>query len=104
MSEGSVQSKCEFVVASNLRLVSKFTEKDLFFSLYERVAESRGWPDEYRTFLLQCVLAQEVCASFSKSDSKDYKVVKAAVLKAYELVPKAYRQHLRSFRKPLNCC
>lgn len=71
------------------------------FSLFERVAKSRDWPDDDRT-LLQCVLtgkAQEAYASLSKADSRYYDIVKAAVLRAYELVPEAYRQRFRSFRK-----
>ena len=31
--------------------------------------------------------------------SSDYEVVKAAILHAYELVPEAYRQRFRGFRK-----
>lgn len=45
--------------------------------------------------LLQCSLtgkAQEICASLPIEQSLDYDIVKAAVLRAYELVPEAYRQ------------
>ena len=52
--------------------------------------------------LLQCVLtgrAQEAFSALSMADSEDYFRVKTAVLKAYELVPKAYRQQFRKLRK-----
>lgn len=71
-------------------------------SLFERVADSRGWPDADRTLLLQCVLtgkAQEAYAALSSADSCSYVKVKSAVLRAYELVPEAYRQRFRSWRK-----
>ncbi len=35
---------------------------------------------------------QEVCAALPIEESLDYDMVKAAVLRAYELVPEAYRQ------------
>ncbi len=52
--------------------------------------------------LLQCKLigkAQEVCASLPVDTILDYDVVKAAVLRAYELVPEAYRQKFRNHKK-----
>lgn len=93
-----------FDVAGNLRLLPKFNERDpdTFFSLFERVAVTRGWPDADRTLLLQCVFtgkAQEAYSALSPVDSMDYVKVKAAVLKAYELVPEAYRQRFRTWRK-----
>lgn len=56
--DGVWEEKC-FNVGSNLQLLLKFSEKDpdLSFSLFERVAESRGWSDGVRTLLPQCVLA-----------------------------------------------
>ena len=105
-SEGLVQRKgeYEFDVGTNLRLVPHFTEADpdLFFSLFERVAESRRWLDAERTLLLQCVFtgkAQEAYAALSQDDCIKYEKVKAAVLRAFELVPEAYRQRFRNFRR-----
>lgn len=43
--------------------------------------------------------AQEAYSALNSADSKVYVKVKAAVLKAYELVPKAYRQRFMSLRK-----
>ncbi|TKS65190.1 Retrovirus-related Pol polyprotein [Collichthys lucidus] len=92
-----------FDVASNLRLLPKFNENDVeTFCLFERIAHSRSWPDEEQTLMLQCVFtgkAQETYSALSSEDCKDYNVVKSSVLKAYELVPEAYRQRFRSWRK-----
>ncbi len=52
--------------------------------------------------LLQCSLVgkvQEVSSALSLEDSLDYDVVKSTVLRAYELVPEAYRQRFRSHAK-----
>lgn len=52
--------------------------------------------------MLQCVLtgkAQEAYAALTSEVCKNYVKVKAAVLKAYELVLEAYRQRFRNWRK-----
>ncbi len=52
--------------------------------------------------LLQCSLtgkAQEVCSALPIEGSLDYETVKSAVLRAYELVPEAYRQKFRGHMK-----
>ena len=75
---------------------------DTFFSLFERVADARGWPDVDRTLMLQCVFtgkAQEAYSALSLVDGTIYSKVKAAVLKAYELVPEAYRQRFRGGKR-----
>ena len=43
--------------------------------------------------------AREVYSALSVDQSSDYDVVKGAILKAYELVPKAYRQQFHGCRK-----
>ena len=93
-----------FDLVGSLRLMPKFNEKDpeTFFSLFERLAEARGWPEADRTVMLQCVLtgkAQEAYSALSVTDCLSYATVKAAVLKAYELVPESYRQRFRNSRK-----
>ena len=75
-------------MVSNLFLLPKFNERDsdVFFSLFERLAEARGWLDSDQT--LQCVMtgkAQEAYASLGCDLT--YESVKTAVLKGYELVP-----------------
>ena len=64
--------------------VPQFSERDpdTFFSLFERVAESREWSDANSTLLLQCVLtgkAQEAYSALTVADSKVYLTVKTAV-------------------------
>ena len=52
--------------------------------------------------LLQCKIygkAEEVVSALSVEDSIVYVKVKAAVLRAYKLVPEAYRQKFRAYRK-----
>ncbi len=43
--------------------------------------------------------AQEVCSALTLEQSLDYDVMKSAVLRAYELVPEAYRQKFRKHVK-----
>lgn len=67
--------------------------------MFERVSKARGWSDADCALMLQCVLtgkAQEVYSSLSMENSANYEKIKSAVLKAYELVPEAYRQRFRS--------
>ena len=93
-----------FDITRNLCLLPKFNEKDpdSFFSLFERIADSRQWPEDDQALMLQCVLtgkAQEAYSALSADDCKSYKLVKSAVLKAYELVPEAYRQRFRGWKR-----
>nr|XP_040028779.1 uncharacterized protein LOC120817071 [Gasterosteus aculeatus aculeatus] len=91
-------------ISSMVRLLPKFNERDpdIFFSLFESVADDRGWTDSERTLLIQSVLvgrAQEAFIALPVPDRKKYVKVKEAVLKMYELVPEAYRLRFRSWRK-----
>lgn len=91
-------------ISNMVRLLPKFNERDpdIFFSLFESVADDRGWSDSERTLLLQSVLvgrAQEAFIALPVLDRKKYVKVKEAVLKSYELVPEAYRLRFRSWRK-----
>ncbi|CAJ1087102.1 uncharacterized protein LOC117532417 [Xyrichtys novacula] len=101
--QGASSSAHRFDV-NNLRLLPQFNERDpdTFFLMFERVATARNWPDVDRALMLQCVLsgkAQEAYSSLSLEDSSSYSKIKSAVLKAYELVPEAYRQRFRSWEK-----
>ncbi|XP_077954043.1 uncharacterized protein LOC144391290 [Gasterosteus aculeatus] len=96
-----------FDVGRNIAIVPPFRESevDSHFSAFERVAGALHWPKEVWPLLLQCKLtgkAQEVVASLSLEESGQYDLVKAAVLRAYELVPEAYRQRFRNHRKSSN--
>ncbi len=93
-----------FDVGKHVKLVPPFREAevDSYFVAFEWVAGALRWPKEMWALLLQCKLigkAQEVCASLSVDTSLDYDVVKAAVLRAYELVPEAYRLKFRNHKK-----
>ncbi|XP_077954032.1 uncharacterized protein LOC144391284 [Gasterosteus aculeatus] len=96
-----------FDVGRNIAIVPPFRESevDSHFSAFERVAGALHWPKEVWPLLLQCKLtgkAQEVVASLSLEESGQYDLVKAAVLRAYELVPEAYKQRFRNHRKSSN--
>ena len=66
------------------------------------MAENLKWPKEHWTLLLQSVVigkAREIYTQLSHEQSSDYDKVKELILKAYELVPEAYRQKFRGCRK-----
>ena len=93
-----------FDVSKHIRFVPPFQEKevDKYFLHFEKVATSLMWPKEVWMVLLQSVLvgkAREVYSAMSVEQSSQYDNVKQAVLKAYELVPEAYRQNFRNCRK-----
>ena len=93
----------KFDMSKHIRFVPPFqdTEVDKYF-LHLKIALSLEWPKEVWTLLLQSVLlgkAREVYSALSVDQSSDYDVVKGAILKAYELVPEAYRQQFRRCRK-----
>ncbi|KAI2665219.1 Retrovirus-related Pol polyprotein from transposon 17.6 [Labeo rohita] len=94
----------EFDVSKYIKLVSPFRESevDAYFVAFERIAGKLKWPRDMWALLLQCSFtgkAQEICASLPIEQSLDYEVVKTAVLRAYELVPEAYRQKFRAHAK-----
>ena len=93
-----------FDVTKHIRLVPPFQEKevDKYFLHFEKVAENLKWPREHWTLLLQSVVigkAREIYTQLSLEQSSDYDTVKECILKAYELVPEAYRQKFRDCRK-----
>ena len=102
--EGSHDS---FEVTKQARLVPKFEEANVdgYFAHFERTALNLGWPKECWSMLLQTVLtgkAQRAYATLPTESCADYDLVKAAVLKSFELVPEAYRQKFRTQRKTEN--
>ena len=95
-----------FDATKHIRLVRPFQEKevDKYFLHFEKVAENLKWPKEHWTLLLQSVVigkAREIYTQLSLEQSSDYDYdkVKELILKAYELVPEAYRQKFRNCRK-----
>ena len=94
-------------MSRNIRLVPKFNERDVdkFFLHFEKVATNLKWHKDMWSVLVQSVLvgkAQEVYSALSLGQSGDYDIVKQSVLKAYELVPEAYRQRFRNSQKLTN--
>lgn len=94
----------ELKLSTMVKFLPKFNERDpdIFFSLFENIADDRNWGDSERTLLLQSVItgrAQEAFVALSASQRKNYASVKGAILKAFELVPEAYRQKFRNWRK-----
>ena len=93
-----------FDVTKHIRLVPSFQEKegDKYFLHFEKVAENLKWPKEHWALLLQSVVigkAREIYTQLSLEQSSEYDNVKELILKAYELVPEAYRQKFRNCRK-----
>ena len=100
--EESIATK--FDLGKNVRLVPPFnvSEVDKYFQHFERVAQNLKWPIDQWPLLLQSVLrgkAQEAYMALPISECVDYNSVKNAILKACELVPEAYRQKFRNYRK-----
>ena len=93
-----------FDVSKHIRLVPPFQEDevDKYFVHFEKIATSLEWPREVWTMLLQSVLvgkAREIYSALPVDRSAHYDEVRKAILKAYELVPEAYRQKFRNARK-----
>ncbi|KAJ8356399.1 hypothetical protein SKAU_G00191930 [Synaphobranchus kaupii] len=86
-----------FYVSRYTKMGPPFREADVdkYFSMLERVAITLKWPRDACPLLLQCMLVGKATIE----QSLDYDVVKAAVLRAYELVPEAYRQKFRRYQK-----
>lgn len=61
-----VTEEC-FDILGNLRLLPKFTERDpeTFFSLFERVADTRKCPESACALMLQCILTGRVQEVYS---------------------------------------
>ncbi|KAJ8044116.1 hypothetical protein HOLleu_11494 [Holothuria leucospilota] len=93
-----------FDVSKHVKFVPKFQEDNVekFFNHFEKLGEQQKWPRDKWSILIQINFtgkAQEVYSALSIEDSMDYDKVKRAILQAYELVPEAYRQKFRKYRK-----
>ncbi|XP_066965696.1 uncharacterized protein [Macrobrachium rosenbergii] len=99
-----VAEEAKFNMFSALKLVPQFSEEDAneFFISFERIAKKLDWPRDMWTTLVQCRLigkAQRVYNTLNEDLSSDYDSVKSIILKAYDLVPEAYRQKFRNLKK-----
>ncbi|KAJ8045706.1 hypothetical protein HOLleu_08764 [Holothuria leucospilota] len=93
-----------FDVSKHVKFVPQFQEDNVekFFNHFEKLGEQLKWPRDKWSILIQSNFtgkAQEVYSALSIEDSMDYDKVKKAILQAYELVPEAYRQKFRKYRK-----
>ncbi|KAJ8041519.1 hypothetical protein HOLleu_12356 [Holothuria leucospilota] len=93
-----------FDASKHVKFVPKFQEDNVekFFNHFEKLGEQLKWPRNKWSILIQSNFtgkAQEVYSALSIEDSMDYDKVKKAILQAYELVPEAYRQKFRKYRK-----
>ena len=93
-----------FEVAKQARLVPEFEKAnvDEYFAHFERTALNLGWPRGCWSMLLQTVQtgkAQRAYATLPTENCADYELVKAAILKSFEMVPEAYWQKFRTQRK-----
>ncbi|XP_068213448.1 uncharacterized protein [Palaemon carinicauda] len=96
-----------FNLMTAIKLIPCFIEEDVpeFFTAFERIAIKLSWPRDMWTTLVQCKLkgkAQRVYNTLSDEFSSDYDIVKSIIMKAYDLVPEAYRQKFRDLRKDLD--
>ena len=99
-----LESGVHFDITKHIRLVPPFQEKevDKYFLHFEKVAENLKWPKEHWTLLLQRFIigkAREIYTLLTVQQSSSYDTVKELILKAYELVPEAYRQKFRNCKK-----
>ena len=93
-----------FRVDAAVKLVPKFNESDVeaFLIGFEKVAELNNFPRAKYSAILQAHLtgkALKVFTELSTEDCKDYNILKAALLSAYEVVPEVYRRRFRGLTK-----
>ncbi|XP_068203040.1 uncharacterized protein [Palaemon carinicauda] len=99
-----VPAENKFNIGNAIKLMPVFKETEAleFFTVFEKLANRLEWPENMWTTLVQCRLmgkAQKIYAALNEEMSADYSQVKNLILKAYELVPEAYRQKFRNMKK-----
>lgn len=97
-------SQPDFDFSKNIRLVSRFDEKDVaqYFSSFESLSLKLKWPKEHWPTLLHSVFegkARDVYTALTLEQSCQYDLDKETILKSYELVPEAYRQKFRNMKR-----
>jgi len=93
-----IEKLADFDISKQIVPAFQETEVDKYFTHFEKIAENLVWPEENWTLLLQSVLvgkAIEVNSALIVEQCSDYNIVHQAILKAYELVPEAYRQKFK---------
>lgn len=85
--------------------LQKLTETDdieHFLTMFERVANAYKWPDDVWVLKLAPLLtgkAQAAYANMDSAKSKEFKEVKQAILKRYNINEETYRQRFRNTKK-----
>ena len=83
-------------------MLQKLTEKDdmeSYLDMFERVAAQQEWPEETWATQLAGLLSGNALKCYSSlipTCAKDYDVVKAAILKCYDVNAETYRQRFRT--------
>ena len=96
-----------FNPADYLSLVPQFSETEVaeFFTAFEIVAKRLNWPEIHWATLIHCKLtgkALKVFNGLSEEELSSFETIRNSVLRAYELVPEAYRQRFRELSKQGN--
>jgi len=87
-----------------VKLVLKFSKNDAetFLISFEKVAELNNFPPDKNAAILQAHLtgkALKVFAELSVEECRDYPTLKAALLRAYSVVPEVYRKRFHNLNK-----
>ena len=89
-------------------VLQKFTENDdveSYLDMFERVATQQEWPKETWAMQLAGLLSGDALDSYfslAPASAKDYDLVKAAILKHYDVSAETYRQKFCTLsRKPI---
>ncbi|XP_059815949.1 uncharacterized protein LOC132387591 [Hypanus sabinus] len=106
VKKGTTMAEIQRKMAEHYLMMQIFKEELLeHFPVGKKVAVIQKWPRDKWVVLLQSVLkrkAQRAYAALSMEVAEDYEEAKLAILRAYELVPEAYRQEFRDLRKQWN--
>ena len=103
-SSHSTPNVASFDPTRHVRFVPVFQDRDIdaFFQAFEQNAVDLSWPQDKWVLLLSTALkgkAQVAYSVLSGEDRANYSKVKEAILKAYEMVPEAYRQKFRKLTR-----
>ena len=90
--------------STSIKMVPKFKETDLaeYYTSFEKLMKMVSSPAENWTLLLQSAVTGKPLKAYSclsDEDSRNYVKVEGAVLKAYKLLPEAYRVKFRELWK-----
>ena len=102
-----ISNKDDFDLVKQQRALPTFDENepDEFFQLFEKVAINLKWPKTQWPSLVQTALigkGRTKYLSLSIAQCQDYEIVKAEILKAYEVTAEFYHAKFRQCRKDQN--